>query len=86
MNQVYKFGENDKLKEREPKLKEFLEHMLDEEDRPYFIADEACLYDIYAGDDAELSRRCEKWYGKKLTQSDFRLPLWQLIDTLYQVG
>ena len=79
----YSFGETDKLEKREKELGEFLERMFDEEDRPYFVADEACLYDIHAGDDDELSERCEKWYGRKLAEKDFRVPIWQLLDALY---
>jgi hypothetical protein len=83
MGREYEFGESEKTEQREGELSEFLERMFDEEDRPYFVSDEACLYDIYAGDDAELSRRCERWYGKELTKSDFRLPVWRLLDSLY---
>lgn len=79
----YGFGETDELAKRENELNEFLERMFDEEDRPYFVADDACLYDIHAGDNNELSERCEKWYGRKLTGDDYRLRLWQLLDALY---
>ncbi len=84
MSQDYLLGESDKMKEREREFAEFIDRMFDEEDRPYFISDEACLYDIYAGDEVELSQRCEKWYGKKLTQSDLRSPVWKLLDALYR--
>ena len=84
MNEDYEFGKSDRLKEREQQFTEFLERMFDEEDRPYFVADEACLYDIYSGDDTELSERCVNWYGRKLKANDFRLPVWQLLDSLYR--
>ncbi len=83
MSQEYRLGEDDKMKGREKELAEFLDRMFDEDDRPYFVSDEACLHDIYAGDDAELSNRCQKWYGRALTQRDFQLRVWQLLDCLY---
>ena len=83
MSERYGFGESDKVKDREKSLSEFLDRMFDPEDRPYFIADEATLYDIYAGDDEELSQRCKKWYGRELERRDFLLPIWQLLDSLY---
>jgi hypothetical protein len=83
MSQEFNFGESDKIRNRERELVEFIDRMFDQEDRPYFVSDEACLYDVYAGDDLELSERCERWYGKKLTQSEFRLPVWRLLDMLY---
>ena len=57
--------------------------MFDEEDRPYFVSDEACLYDIYSGADEDFSTRFEKWYGRRLTTSDFRLNVWKLLDSIY---
>lgn len=83
MNQEFHLGESDKVKIRERYINEFLDRMFDNDDRPYFISNDACLYDIHAGDDVEFSQRFEKWYGKKLTQGDFRLPVWQLIDKIY---
>ncbi len=84
MSQEFSFGESCNIRKRERELVEFIERMFGEEDRPYFVSDEACLYDFYAGDDVELSERCERWYGKKLTQSEFRLPVWRLLDMLYE--
>lgn len=79
----YEFGETDKLSSRERELTEFLERMFDDEDRPYFVADEACLYDIYAGDNDEFVARGREQYGKTLSENDFRIPVWQLLDKLY---
>jgi hypothetical protein len=83
MSEELGFGDTTKLNEREKELKEFLEQMFDESDRPYFIADEASIYDIYAGDDSDFAKRCERCYGYRLAPSDFRLPLWKLLDVLY---
>lgn len=83
MSQEYQFADDDKLKKRQRQLSEFLDQMFDEEDRPYFVSDEACLYDIYSGNDEEFSNRFEKWYGRRLTESEFRLNVWKLLDSIY---
>ena len=83
MSQEYQFADDDELKKRQRQLSEFLDRMFDEEDRPYFVSDEACLYDIYSGADEDFSTRFEKWYGIRLTTSDFRLNVWKLLDSIY---
>jgi len=82
MSDAYDFGETGELEKRESKLTAFLEQLFDEEERPYFVADDACVYDFFAGDDDEFFQRCEKVYGQRLNESDLRLPVWQLLDKL----
>jgi hypothetical protein len=82
----YDLGETNELSKRQTELSEFLERMFDEEDRPYFISDDACLYDIFAGVDDELSKRCLENYGRNLSQNDFRAPIWKLLDSLYRTS
>ncbi|MCE9607798.1 MAG: hypothetical protein K8U03_23170 [Planctomycetia bacterium] len=82
MDSAFSFGDQNELDKRKKELTDFLDRMFDNEDRPYFMADEACLYDIYAGEDAKLSERFEKFYGRKLAQQDFLLPIWLLLDSL----
>jgi len=79
----YEFGETGELAKREKELNEFLVRMFDEEDRPYFVSDEACIYDIFAGDDEEFSSRCLERYGRTLSPADFRMPVWKLLDLLH---
>ncbi len=77
------FADADEVSKRLEWYYEFVERMFDEEDRPIFVSDEACLYDIHAGDDDELAERCDKWYGRRLSKSDFLIPIWKLLDILY---
>ncbi len=81
-NDNYDFGESNELTKRQDALNLFLERMFDEEDRPYFVADDACTYDIFAGLDSEFVSRCEDAYGYRMTESDFRLTVWKLLDKL----
>jgi hypothetical protein len=55
---------------------------LEADERPYFVSDEATLYDIFVGDEEELNDRCEAHYGVRLQASDFTIPLWRLLDEL----
>ncbi len=79
----YHLGETDELGKRKDQLNEFLERMFDEDEQPFFVSDDACLYDIHAGDDAEFNDRCKRLYGHELSPSDFRIPVWKLLDILY---
>ncbi len=56
--------------------------LLDEFEQPYIVTDKACLYDIYLGDETELIIKIFGKYGLIIKQSDFKLPLWQLLDFL----
>lgn len=50
--------------------------------RPFFVSDEAALYDIQAEDDNWVIGRVREHYGVVLTTEDFRLPFWVLLDRL----
>lgn len=67
----YDLGETNELSKRQTELSEFLERMFDEVDRPYFISDDACLYDIFSVVDDELSKRCLKDLGEGWGHSSF---------------
>jgi len=82
MSEQFELGDVKKLNKRQKELEEFLLHMFDEDDRPDFVADEASIYDIYAGEDSEFADRCENHYGYRLAPTDFHLPLWKVLDLL----
>jgi hypothetical protein len=83
MSEKFEFGDTPRLDERQRELKQFLDRMFDDADRPMFVADDASIYDIYVGDDTESAERCERFYAHKLITSEFRLPLWKLLNVLY---
>lgn len=49
---------------------------------PFFVSDEAALYDIQGEDDDWVIGRVRIHYGIVLTADDFRLPFWVLLDRL----
>jgi hypothetical protein len=82
MDKEYKLSGSEEMGRREGKAEEFFRALLEAEERPYFVSDEATLYDIFVGDEAELNDRCEAHYGVRLKESDFKIPLWRLLDEL----
>lgn len=82
MNQDFRLADDDELQKRRRQLDQFFERMLDTIDRPFFVSDEACLYDILGEDEEVFRCRFERLYGSKLTPADFRRPLWELLDSL----
>lgn len=74
------------MDKRAEEARAFYEAVFDADERPYFVSDAATLYDIFAGDEAELVERCFRRYGVRLTEQDFRLPVWQLLDRVTKHG
>ena len=66
----------------EKQAKEFFQALLEAEEQPYFVSDEATLYDIFAGDKTQLIDRCKSHYGATLENSNFTIPLWHLLDEI----
>jgi len=80
MTDKYSFAGTDELGKRQDILEEFVNNMFDPEDRPWFVSDYATMYDIDAGDEDELVKRCLDYYGVDLQPSHLKLPLWQALD------
>lgn len=80
----YNLGDTDQLEKRTEALKCFLTLMFDADERPWFVADDATIYDIYIGSDAEFVERCKNAYGVAIAAADFRRPVWQILDKLGQ--
>lgn len=78
----FKYSQADEIAKRTEAYHLFLERMFDEDDRPYFVSDEACLYDIFSGEDEEFISRCLENYGHKMEPAEFLLPVWKLLDIL----
>jgi hypothetical protein len=56
------------------------------EDRPVFVSDEAALYDIQFEPDDVVVLRVQEVYGFTLrVPADFRRPFWQLLDELQRL-
>lgn len=62
---------------------EFYRIVLDEDESPIYVSDEATLDDIFAGDEQDLIARCAAHYGIALSREDFQMPFWHLLDRLH---
>lgn len=79
---IPEFGRTDQIGRRANELRHFLAHLSDDDDRPWFVSDEATVHDIYLGNEVDLVARCQEVYGVTVTAEDFRKPVWQLLDRL----
>lgn len=82
MDKRWNLSGSPEISRRMEKAEEFCRALLESDEQPYFVSDEATLYDIFVGDEVELNDRCEAHYGVRLHASDFSIPVWRLIDEL----
>lgn len=60
---------------------ELFEHVLWDEE-PFFVSDEATIYDVSTASPEELLKRLLKHYGRSLSLENLKRPLWQLLLSL----
>jgi hypothetical protein len=80
------FSSTIQISRRHDQAMEFYRVALDADELPYFVSDEATLYDLYAGDENELIDKCQHHYGVELRREHFLLPVWELLDYLSGSG
>ena len=61
-------------------LERFLNSVFDEGGRPYFVPDEASLYDITCGDEKKIISRINIAYGVSIIEECFHWPIRELLD------
>lgn len=59
----------------------FFDHVLDGEE-PFFVSDEAKIWDVSMDSPEELSRRCSEYAGEPVSLDDLKQPLWKLLPQL----
>ena len=64
---------------------DFFEHVLFDEE-PLFISDEATIWDVSMATAEELIRRISQYYGKPVSETDLKQPLWRLIRQLNEAS
>ncbi|MCA0331658.1 MAG: hypothetical protein LCI03_17390 [Actinobacteria bacterium] len=83
---MMELADDHEMTKRRQMADEFYGAVLADADRPWFVSDEASLYDIQAEDDDELVRRVRAAYGVTLRMpDDLRRPFWQLLDELQRL-
>ena len=61
-------------------LQRFLNTVFDEGGRPYFVPDDASLYDITYGEKKEIISRINIIYGVSIIEECFHWPIRELLD------
>ena len=79
------FADDAQMLRRQDLADEFYDALglIDDENRPFFVSDQAALYDIQMEDDEFVVGAVQRHYGFTLrVPEDFKRPFWQLLDDL----
>lgn len=82
MNKKFSIADSKQIEKRKVLAEEFYNAILDPNEIPFIVTDEANLYDIYAGDDAELIQKVKEKYGVNIDAGHFKIPFWMFLDYL----
>lgn len=77
---MLEFSSDAEMKKIAGLAQEFYEKILD--DKPFFVSDEANVFDVSGSEPDELLVRISKYYGKTVSMADLKQPLWKLIPQL----
>ncbi len=67
---------------RMAQVEEMLRRVCDEDEFPWFVSDEATLFDVSTLTPEEIVDRLELHYGRRVQLTELRLPIWKLVDRL----
>jgi len=81
-NQNFELASSDEINIRLNDAHEFYFNILDPEEQPFFVSDEASIFDISSDSEEYLIKKCFDYYGVKLTCEQLTLPFWQVLDLL----
>ena len=59
-------------------VERLLRAVCDDEEFPWFVSDDATVFDVSTASEVELRERIAAAFGHVLTVDDLKLPLWQL--------
>lgn len=70
------------IQARAPLIEELLRRVCDEGEFPWFVSDEATIFDVSTLSIDEILNRLESAHGIRVDTADLRLPIWKLLDKL----
>lgn len=82
MKKNYYIATSMEMEKRKKLAEEFYHLILDPEEIPYVVTDEAALYDFYAGNENDLIKKIKFIYQVDINPQHFKLPFWKLLDFL----
>lgn len=75
------FSSDEEVRKIPALIEEFVKNVLDGEE-PFFISDEATIFDVSMASQEEVTKRCSDYYGCPVSSDDLNLPLWRLLAGL----
>ncbi len=81
-SQNFEFSSSHAIDKRLDDAHEFYFNILDLEEQPLFISDEATIFDISSNSEESLIEKCFVYYRVKLTREQLTFPFWQVLDLL----
>lgn len=75
------FSSDDEVRKIHVLIEELVRNVLDGEE-PFFISNEATIYDVSMASPEGLRQRCSDYYGRPVSLEDLNQPLWQLLRQL----
>lgn len=77
-----KLAGDTEIQARASRVEQLLRHVCDDEEFPWFVSDEATIYDVSTLSDGEIASRLESAYRVPIDPASLRLPIWKLLDKL----
>ena len=75
------FSSDERMRKISALAQDFFDHVLDGEE-PFFVSDEAKIWDVSMDSPEELIRRCSEYAGEPVSLEDLKQPLWKLLPQL----
>jgi hypothetical protein len=80
------FEGNAEIRARAAHVEEMLRHVCDPDEFPWFVSDEAMLFDVCSLSPDEIVDRLAAHYVRTVHPSKLRLPIWKLVDWLRAIS
>ncbi len=84
MSRQYTLFANDLLQRRQIQLNELILAVVDPEEYPFYMSDQATLYDVSTDDEQEIKTRFEHHYRIPYLSEYGVIPIWKLLDRIQQ--
>ena len=75
------FSSDEKMLQIPELSQELFKHVLYDEE-PFFVSDEATIWDVSMAAPEEIIKRCSEYYGVPVSMDDLKQPLWKLLPQL----
>ena len=75
------FGSDERMRKISALAQDFFDRVLDREE-PFFVSDEAKIWDVSTDSPEELIRRCSEYAGEPVSLEDLKQPLRKLLPQL----